>query len=379
MSRTPLAVLDLVPVAAGSDPAEALDRSLDLARRAEAAGYQRFWFAEHHLNPGVIGSSPAVLIALAGGVTDRIRLGSGAVQLGHRTALSVAEEFGLLATAFPGRIDLGLGRSGGRPPGPGPGAPVTESVTVDGLLIPPPYTGWAALAGSPRIAAQRTLLNPGGTESPDYDEQVGTILDLLGGKHTTGEGVDVSVPAATRPEVFVLGSSGGESATVAGRRGLPFAANYHVAPSAVLDAVSAYRAHFRPSAELDQPYVIVSADVVVAETDSRADHLAAGYAQWVHSIRTGAGAIRYPSPEQAVASGPIGAELVADRLATRFVGSPATVVERLATLRRVTGADELLVTSITHDHDARVRGHDLLAQAWTHRRAATCTGGSSGR
>jgi alkanesulfonate monooxygenase SsuD/methylene tetrahydromethanopterin reductase-like flavin-dependent oxidoreductase (luciferase family) len=367
----PLSVLDLVPVASGRDVRESLDRSLDLARRAEAAGYQRLWFAEHHLNPGVIGSAPAVLIALAGGVTERIRLGSGAVQLGHRTALSVAEEFGLLATAFPGRIDLGLGRSGGRPPGP----PTSEDAlpaarTVDGLHIPPPFTGWAALAGSPRFAAQRSLLSPGGADTPDYDDQVGTILELLGGKHTTPGGVDVAVPAATVPEVFVLGSSGGESAAVAGRRGLPFAANYHVAPSAVLEAVTAYRAQFRPSPELDRPYVVVSADVVVGETDTRADHLASGYAQWVHSIRTGAGAIEYPSPGQAAAWSPMPADLdlVADRLATRFVGAPATVVERLAVLARVTGADEVLITSITHDHEARMLGHELLIDAWARAR-----------
>lgn len=374
-SSVPLSVLDLVPVAVGSDAGEALAHSLDLVARVEAAGYQRFWFAEHHLNPGVIGSSPAVLIALAGGVTDRIRLGSGAVQLGHRTALSVAEEFGLLATAFPGRIDLGLGRSGGRPPGPAPADKLaTESSTaaartVDGLLIPPPFTGWAVLAGSPRFGAQRGLLNPGGAETVDYDEQVVTILELLAGKHTTAEGIDVAVPAATAPEVFVLGSSGGESAAVAGRRGVPFAANYHVAPSAVLEAVTAYRAQFRPSAELDRPHVIVSADVVVSDTDTRAEHLAAGYAQWVHSIRTGAGAIQYPSPAQAATWSPTAADrnLVADRLATRFVGSPATVVEQLSVLARVTGADELLITSITHDHEARARGHELLIETWTRR------------
>jgi alkanesulfonate monooxygenase SsuD/methylene tetrahydromethanopterin reductase-like flavin-dependent oxidoreductase (luciferase family) len=361
-------VLDLVPVASGSAAEEALARSLDLVRRAEAAGYQRFWFAEHHLNPGVIGSSPAVLIALAGGVTEHIRLGSGAVQLGHRTALSVAEEFGLLATAFPGRIDLGLGRSGGRPPVPAASDAVAVPAgrTVDGLLIPPPFTGWAALAGSPRFAAQRTLLGPGGADTPDYDDQVGTIVELLTGKHATADGVDVAVPAATVPEVFVLGSSGGRSAAVAARRGLRFAANYHVAPSAVLEAVTAYRAQFRPSAEVDRPSVMVSADVVVGETDTRANHLASGYAQWVHSIRTGAGAIEYPSPRQAAGWSPTPADraLVADRLDTRFVGSPATVVEQLAVLARVTGADEVLITSITHDHEARVRGHEMLIDAW---------------
>lgn len=370
MTAVPLSVLDLVPVPTGAGPGEALEGSLDLARRTEAAGYQRFWFAEHHLNPGVIGSSPAVLIALAGALTDRIRLGSGAVQLGHRSALSVAEEFGLLATAFPGRIDLGLGRSGGRPPGPPPAAePFT---TAEGLLIPAPFTRWGQLAQSPRFAAQRHLLSPGRHDAAapvDYDEQVGTILDLLAGKHTTPEGVSVGVPAGTAPRLFVLGSSGGESATVAGRRGLPFAANYHVAPSAVLEAVAAYRTAFRPADDADRPYVIVSADVVVAETGARADELAAGYAQWVHSIRTGRGAIEYPSPDQARAWEPtvVDLELVRDRLDTRFVGPPAAVAGQLEVLRRATGADELLITSVAHDHQARVRSHELLVEAWTGR------------
>ena len=112
--RVPLGVLDLVPVAAGSGAAEALRNTVDLAGRAEELGYRRYWFAEHHLNPGVAGSSPAVLIALVAGATRRIRLGSGGVQSGHRTALSVVEEFGLIDALYPGRLDLGLGRSGGR-------------------------------------------------------------------------------------------------------------------------------------------------------------------------------------------------------------------------------------------------------------------------
>src|SRR6195952_5761526 len=112
---TPLTVLDLVPVSAGSFAAEALSNSIDLAQRTERLGYTRYWFAEHHLNPGVAGTSPAVLLALTAAETSTIRLGSGALQMGHRTALSTVEEFGLLDTRYPGRFDLGLGRSGGRP------------------------------------------------------------------------------------------------------------------------------------------------------------------------------------------------------------------------------------------------------------------------
>src|SRR5712672_3998361 len=118
MTSTPLAVLDLIPLSSGSPAAQALRNSIDLTQQAERLGYARYWFAEHHLNPGVAGTSPAVVLALTATATSRIRLGSGAVQLGHRTALSTVEEFGLLDALHPGRLDLGLGRSGGRPPAP---------------------------------------------------------------------------------------------------------------------------------------------------------------------------------------------------------------------------------------------------------------------
>jgi hypothetical protein len=116
MATTPLTVLDLVPISSGSSPAEALRNTIALARATESFGYYRYWFAEHHLNPGVAGTSPAVVLALTADATSTIRIGSGAVQLGHRTALSTVEEFGLIDALHPGRIDLGLGRSGGRPP-----------------------------------------------------------------------------------------------------------------------------------------------------------------------------------------------------------------------------------------------------------------------
>jgi luciferase family oxidoreductase group 1 len=173
-----------------------------------------------------------------------------------------------------------------------------------------------------------------------------------------GEGADL--------QLWVLGSSSGESARVAGARGLPFAANYHVAPARVLEAVDAYRAAFRPSDTLSAPHVMVSADVVVAEDDQTARRLAAPYALWVRSVRTGAGAIPFPRVEDALAHewSDADRDLVEDRVATQFVGSPAAVADRLATLRRVTGADELLVTTITHDHADRVRSVELLAKQW---------------
>src|SRR6476660_407971 len=142
MPDIPLGVLDLVPIPSGSTAAQALRGSIDLARRAEELGYARYWFAEHHLNPGVAGTSPAVVLALTASATSTIRLGSGAVQLGHRTALSTVEEFGLIDALHPGRLDLGLGRSGGKPSGPPSVPPVTATPVVDGrapngLRIPP--------------------------------------------------------------------------------------------------------------------------------------------------------------------------------------------------------------------------------------------------
>src|SRR6201999_3398065 len=165
MSGVPLAVLDLVPISTGSTAAEALRNSMDLARQAEQLGYTRYWFAEHHLNPGVAGTSPAVVLALTAGATSTIRIGSGAVQMGHRTALSTVEEFGLLDAAYPGRFDLGLGRSGGRPREPkapaltggAAASVVVDGRTPNGLLIPPRFN-IQPLLGSPRFAMQKRLL-----------------------------------------------------------------------------------------------------------------------------------------------------------------------------------------------------------------------------
>ncbi|MFF7147362.1 LLM class flavin-dependent oxidoreductase [Streptomyces griseoaurantiacus] len=374
MSDLTLGVLDLVPVPSGATAADALRNSVDLAREAERLGYGRYWFAEHHLNPGVAGTSPAVVLALTAAATSTIRLGSGAVQLGHRTALSTVEEFGLLDAVHPGRFDLGLGRSGGRPPGehsaPPPTTPVVDGRTPNGLLIPPRFS-FAHLLGSPRVALQRRLLMLPGADSQDYAEQIDDLLALLEGTYRSPEGVEAHVVPGEGADlqVWILGSSGGQSAAVAGRRGLRFAANYHVSPATVLEAVEGYRAFFQPSEHLDKPYVTVSADVVVAEDDATARELATGYGPWVRSIRTAEGAIPFPTPEEARAH-PWTEEdraLVRDRLDTQFTGSPARVADELERLREATDADELLITTITHDHADRIRSYALLAEEWRRR------------
>jgi alkanesulfonate monooxygenase SsuD/methylene tetrahydromethanopterin reductase-like flavin-dependent oxidoreductase (luciferase family) len=394
MAITPLAVLDLVPISSGSSAAEALRNSIDLAQAAERLGYARYWFAEHHLNPGVAGTSPAVALALTAAATSTIRIGSGAVQMGHRTALSTVEEFGLIDALHPGRLDLGLGRSGGRPPGGagGPGAagsppksrgglggiaPPEETLLSSkaraarsGLLIPPKFD-LRRLLGSPRIAMQKGLLQLPGAQSQDYGEQVSDVLALLRGTYRSPDGVPGrAVPGEhAQLQVWILGSSGGESAEAGGSNGLRFAANYHVSPATVLEAVDGYRAAFRPAADLDRPYVSVSADVVVAEDEETARELATGYGLWVRSIRSGAGAIEFPTPKEAREHVWTDAdrELVADRVDTQFVGSPGQVADKLEQLRDATDADELLVTTITHDHADRVRSYQLLAGEWQRR------------
>ncbi|WP_369776709.1 LLM class flavin-dependent oxidoreductase [Streptomyces sp. R33] len=373
MSGIPLGVLDLVPVPSGSTAAEALHHSIDLARQTEAFGYARYWFAEHHLNPGVAGTSPAVVLALTASATSTIRLGSGAVQLGHRTALSTVEEFGLIDALHPGRLDLGLGRSAGRPPQRTSQETPFAGYTPNGLRIPARFS-FAHLLGHPRVALQQRLLNLPGAQPQDYAEQVDDLLALLRGDYRSPEGVEAhAVPGeGADVQVWILGSSGGVSAETAGRNGLRFAANYHVSPASVLEAADGYRAAFKPSADLDRPYLTVSADVVVAEDDATARELATGYAPWVRSIRTAEGAIPFPTPAEARALPWTEADrtLVADRVETQFVGSARTVADHLERLQEATGADELLITTITHDHADRVRSYRLLAEEWQRRSGA---------
>ncbi|WNO76672.1 LLM class flavin-dependent oxidoreductase [Streptomyces sp. AM8-1-1] len=375
MAGIPLAVLDLVPIPSGSTAAEALRNTIDLAQQAERFDYTRYWFAEHHLNPGVAGTSPAVVLALTASATSTIRIGSGAVQLGHRTALSTVEEFGLIDALHPGRLDLGLGRSGGRPSGQTAGPrtttiPVLDGRAPNGLRIPPRFS-FEHLIGSPRFLLQQQLLHQPGARPQDYGEQVDDILALLRGEYRSADGIEAhAIPGeGAEVQVWILGSSGGESAGVAGRNGLRFAANYHVSPATVLEAAEGYRAAFLPSDHLDKPFVSVSADVVVAEDDHTARELATGYGPWVRSIRTAEGAIPYPTPEQARAQAWSEADraLVADRVDTQFVGSPGRVADQLEQLQEATGADELIITTITHDHADRVRSYRLLAEEWQRR------------
>jgi alkanesulfonate monooxygenase SsuD/methylene tetrahydromethanopterin reductase-like flavin-dependent oxidoreductase (luciferase family) len=369
VTGVPLSVLDLVPVSSGSTPAQALRNTVELAVAAERAGYARYWLAEHHLNPGVAGSAPTVVIGAVAAATSSIRVGSAATLVGNVRALQIAETFGTLTGLYGPRFDLGLGRSGA----PAPGAPKPPALeprddeVVGGLLVPAPFTFHVA-PGS-RFALQGELLGrvPGDVER--FDDELTLIREFLAGTYEhDGEVVDATPAAGSAVELWIHGSTGGASARAAGALGLPYGANYHTSPGTVLASVRAYREAFRPGV-LDAPHVIVSADVVAAGSADEAEELALGYDRWVHSIRSGAGAVPYPAPGW-VREHPVGADVaaaVADRVATRFVGDAAHVADRLEVLQRVTGADELLVTTITHEHAARVRSHELLAAEWATR------------
>jgi alkanesulfonate monooxygenase SsuD/methylene tetrahydromethanopterin reductase-like flavin-dependent oxidoreductase (luciferase family) len=400
-TRVTLSVLDLVPVSSGSTAREALQNSIDLAQRTEALGYARYWLAEHHLNPGNAGSTPLAFCAILAAATRTIRVGTAATLVGQWAPLQIAEGAGLVATLFDGRMDLGLGRAIGvrpsgespsqassaqassaqassahassaqassaqaespAPPGP-PASPAPPAPrVVDGLLLPTPVSA-DPLRGRFGLLADLVRRPPG----ESFEHAVTSILQQLDGTFVdaTGEPVAVLPAEGSGAAVWIHGSSGGESARLAGRLGLPFGANYHSTPTTVLDAVAAYRDAFVPG-RIPTPHVIVSTDVLVAESPADAARIGRGFDRWVLSVRAGAGTLEYPSPDESIAA-PLTAdetERVQDRVSTRFVGSPDQVVAHLEILQHATGADELLVTTSTHAHADRVRSYELLAHAW---------------
>ena len=365
----PLSVLDLSPVPAGGNAGDALRNTIDLAQAAESFGYHRFWVAEHHLAEGVASAAPAVLVALIAAATSRIRVGSGAVQLPNLPPLVAAEQFGTVAMLHPNRVDLGLGRFDLRkilnkrsstPP------PAVADREIDGVVLPGP-SNYPGDQGVYRVLGQ--LLDYRLDEpAPDYASQIGDVLAFIAGTYPGPAGQPVhALPAeGADVQVWVLGSSPGESARAAGAAGLPFAASYHIQPSFVLETVATYREAFRPSERLGRPHVMVSADVVVADDDDTARELATPYGQWVLDIKAGRGAKPYVTPDQARARAWTDQERagVADRLATQFVGSADTVIRRLRALAQITGADEVLITSVASEHADRIRSHELLAKHW---------------
>ncbi|HEX5566924.1 MAG TPA: LLM class flavin-dependent oxidoreductase [Streptomyces sp.] len=343
----PLSVLDLATVGSGRTTSDALRTSIEIARLAERRGYHRFWVAEHHSMPGVASSSPAVILARLTAHTTTIRLGSGGVMLPNHAPLAVAEQFGTLEALAPGRIDLGLGR-----------APGTDGATA------------AALRRTDRpheMADEfpRQLAELVGFLDDDFpDGHPYTRIHAVPGP-VQGR-VPGGVQSAHRPPVWLLGSSG-FSAQLAGSLGLPFAFAHHFSAANTVPALELYRASFRPSGVLDEPYALIGVSALAADEEEQAHREVMTGALAMLRLRTGRPGL-VPTPEEAEEweRGMGGAErdFVRGWLSNVVYGTAERVRDGLDALAKRTGADELMITSQTHGPGARVRSYELIADVY---------------
>lgn len=327
--RVPLSVLDLSIISEGGTSATALAETTRLAQAAESLGYTRFWVAEHHNMPSVASTNPAVLMAHLAASTEKIRVGSGGVMLPNHPSLIIAEQFAMLEALHPGRIDLGIGR-----------APGTDPATAAAL----------------RRAPQSLTVD----EFPNY------LLDLMGllGDRRGEEGMwtrfRATPKAESSPSIVLLGSSG-YSAQLAGYLGLPFAYAHHFDTGGTLQALSLYHENFNPSPILSDPYTLVTANVLTAETDEEAQWLAASGQLMTYAIRTGR-FIPLLSPEEANEHPDL--PVARTMRSNRIVGAPETVVAQLEKLVEATAANELMLFTAAHGVQRRIHSLKLLAQAW---------------
>ncbi|MCP2247113.1 LLM class flavin-dependent oxidoreductase [Lentzea aerocolonigenes] len=323
LTEIPLSVLDLAPITSESDATTALRNSRELAQQAERLGYHRYWFAEHHNMPGIASSAPAVLIGHIADATSTIRVGSGGVMLPNHAPLVVAEQFGVLEALHPGRIDLGIGR-----------APGTDQKTARAL--------------------RRT---EAGLSAENFPQELTELI-----KYFEGTAELNAVPAAgNKPPIWLLGSSG-YSAQAAGLLGLPFAFAHHFSAQNTLPGLELYRKHFRPSEVLSEPYAMVCASVIVADTDEHARWIAGPGALSFVRLRQGRpGPLATPQEAADYPYTEIDELVVEDRMATQIIGSPSTVRAGLDALMESTAADELMVTTIVHGHEDRLRSFELLS------------------
>jgi luciferase family oxidoreductase group 1 len=322
-----LSILDLAPVAQGSTPAEALRNSLELAQHAEGWGYTRFWLAEHHNMVGIASAATAVVIGYIAGGTRTIRVGAGGIMLPNHAPLVIAEQFGTLATLYPGRIDLGLGR-----------APGTDRLTIQALRRDP---------ASAETFPQDVL---------ELQAYFGPLQPGQAVQAVPGTGLDVPL--------WILGSSL-YGAQLAGMLGLPFAFASHFAPDALMPALDIYRATFRPSRQLQQPYAMAGVNVIAAETDEEARWLFTSLQQrFTDMVRGARGLLKPPIDDIESYWSPAEKEHASRMLACSFVGSPGTVRQELDGFLRGTGVDELMVAGAVFDPAARLRSYELLARAF---------------
>ena len=318
--------LDLVPVRADGSPAQSLRNSLDLAQHVEKFGYNRFWVAEHHNMDGIASSATAVLLSYLAGGTSTIRVGAGGVMLPYHAPLVIAEQFGTLASLYPGRIDLGLGR-----------APGSDQMTA------------------------RALRRERSGSADDFPDDVEELTRYLGPR--TPEQKVIAVPGhGTEVPIWLLGSSL-FSAQLAGMRGLPYAFASHFAPRYMHEAIRIYRDHFQPSAVLDKPYVMLGVPLVAADSDEQADYLATSVYQRILALMRGQSLMQRP-PVQSMDGLwlPHEREAVASFLGLAMVGGPQKIRAKLEVLLEQTQANELIFTCDLYEHADRIRSYELLAQ-----------------
>src|SRR5450432_169722 len=285
----PFSILDLSPVTKGSNPAQSLRNTLDLAQHAEAWGYRRYWLAEHHSMPGIASAATSVVICHVAAGTSTIRVGAGGIMLPNHSPLVIAEQFGTLESLFPGRIDLGLGR-----------APGSDQITARALR--------RTLASDPEQFPQDVMELQGYFASPAPGQRVMAV-----------PGAGLNVP------LWILGSSL-FGAQVAAALGLPFAFASHFAPAAMMDAMAIYRSRFRPSAQLQQPYVMLGFNVFAADTDPQAQLLATSMQQAFVNLRTGM-PTELPPPVEGYLQrlAPAARAMLDEVLSCTAIGSPQTV------------------------------------------------------
>jgi luciferase family oxidoreductase group 1 len=324
-----LSVLDQSPVAEGSTGSQALQNTIDLARLTDGLGYHRYWVAEHHGGPSLAGPSPEVLIGPIASATSRIRVGSGGVMLPHYSPLKVAQSFSVLAGLYPGRIDLGIGRAAG-----------TDPMTT------------LALQRDRRQAAP-----------DDFPSQLAELLayydDTFPEGHSLGRYVGTLPGRPETPVPWLLGSSA-QSAIWAGDIGLPYAFADFINNEGV-EIAALYRDRFTPSHRLDAPETAVAVWALAADTDEEAQRLAASHRMLFTLLRQGR-LIPVPPPDKAMRFLETQAASAGPRRRA-IVGTPETVRAGLIDVAAQYGAEEVIVVTITHDHDARRRSYELIAEA----------------
>ncbi|MQA57819.1 LLM class flavin-dependent oxidoreductase [Pseudomonas piscis] len=326
LSAVKFSTLDLVPVREDASPAQSLRNSLDLAQHVEKLGYTRFWVAEHHNMDGIASSATSVLIGYLAGGTSTIRIGSGGVMLPNHAPLVIAEQFGTLESLYPGRIDLGLGR-----------APGSDQMTA------------------------RALRRERSGSADDFPEDVAELMAYLGPRSPEQRVIAMPGTGSNVP-VWLLGSSL-FSAQLAGERGLPYAFASHFAPRYMHEAIRVYRNHFKPSAVLDKPYVMLGVPLVAADTDEQADYLATSVYQRILALMRGQSLVqRKPVTSMDGLWLPHEKEAVGSFLGLAMIGSPAKIRAKLEVLVDQTGADELIFTCDLYEHADRLHSYELLSQ-----------------